>query len=107
MFKMSEKADRYVGLVFWLVVVSWVWFIDQMYSDFSYVGEFNFDNDGTLGGKFFINIFASTGYDAAASGYVNVDAAAWLVIALWLSWTFRHIPMKVIHRMAKTFDKYV
>ena len=95
MFKMSDKANRFVGLVFWLLVVIWVWLINQ--SDFSRYGEFNFDNDGTLAGKFFINIFAGTGY----------DAAAWLVsliIAVWLSWRFRHIPMNVLQRI---FNKHI
>ena len=76
-----------------------MWLINQ--SDFWRYGEFNFDNDGTLAGKSFINIFASAGF---------ADAAAWLaslIIALWLSWRFRHIPMKIIYRMAKTFNKYV
>jgi hypothetical protein len=112
---MSEKADRYIGLVFWLLVVIWVWLIDQ--SDFWSYGEFTFDDRDTVAGKFFNYISAGLKYNfdwitfpvrnmIRALGYLGS-----FPIALWLSWKFRAIPMRMIvppiRRLIRVFHKSV
>jgi hypothetical protein len=112
---MSEKADRYIGLVFWLLVVIWVWLIDQ--SDFWSYGEFTFDDRDTVAGKFFnyITKWPKFDFDWMTSS-VRRMIRDWgylgsFPIALWLSWKFRTIPMRVIvppiNRLIRVFHKSV
>ena len=107
MFKMSEKADRYVGLVFWLVVILWFWFFNHNYESFLYSIEqpLKLADRNSLVVQFFEPLLK--GVFRTPLQYAQMIWWISVITAMYSGWKFRHIPMKVIHRMAKTFDKYV
>jgi hypothetical protein len=113
---MSEKVDRYVGLVFWLLVILWFWFFNHNYESFLYsieqplkLADRNslvvqwclLHHDQPFFEPLLKAVFRTPLQYAQTIWWISV------ITAIYSAWRFRHIPMKVIRRMAKTFDKYV
>jgi hypothetical protein len=100
---MSEKADRYIGLVFWLLLVSWLWL--NIFDEFLYI-------DKSASWEFIETVFGFFGF-TSSTGDVSFETwtlLAWgitLLAGISLSWEFRASPMRVIRRITNAFHKSV
>tara|TARA_B110000438_G_C15502507_1_gene516320 strand:- start:55 stop:405 length:351 start_codon:yes stop_codon:yes gene_type:complete len=105
-FKMSRKADSYVGLPLWLLAINCLWLQNDDYGGWlSITYGWGFPEDQSI-------IWTSihwllTGFIRIIYQWTNVFCWVSLIIAIYSGWKLKHIPMKIIRRMAKTFDKYV
>lgn len=104
MFTMSEKADRYVGLIIWLLVIIWLWFSSPWHDIFSYA-TFDFPQTSSFIWKLIYPLLK--GVILQSREWAGMFWWISLIAAIYSGWKFRYIPMQVIHRTAKTFSKYV
>jgi hypothetical protein len=103
---MSPKADRYVGLTFWLLIINWLWLQNDGYSGWlSITYGWGFPEDQSIVWTSILPFLKSF----IRRSHQWTDVVWWFsfILAIYFGWKMRHIPMKVIYRMAKTFDKYV
>lgn len=99
---MTDKSERYIGLVFWLLIILLIWFFDA--SNLFRV-DFKVDVTDSLVGEFVEEIVRNFKIDWGLTFVVGWVIT--LVIALGFSWKFRALPMRIINKIFKAFHKAV
>ena len=103
---MSPKADRYIGFILWLLLIVWLWLQNENYTgSLSITYGWGFPEEQSI---------VWTSIHTLLKGFIQrayqwTDVFWWIsfIIAIFSGWNMRQIPMTVIHRMGKTYDKYV
>ena len=103
LFNVTPKVDKYVGTIFFAYFIIWFWVINHSFSlsHFIIQSKLAFPESQSYAWQWL--------YQASFLPPGWTDEFWWisLMASIYCGWEFKHMPMKVVHRMAKTFDKYV
>ncbi|MFL2780962.1 MAG: hypothetical protein ACJZ9G_01910 [Rhodospirillales bacterium] len=103
LFNMTPIVDKFIGIIFFIHLILWFWIIDHSFSLSHFIirVDWVFPESQSYVWQWL--------YHESFLPIEWTDEVWWisLIISIYCGWRFRHIPMRIIHRMARTFDKYV
>jgi len=89
MSKISEKADRYAGLIIWLLVMIWLWFSSLWHDSFSYA-TFDFSQTSSFVWKSIYPL--PKGFILHSKQWMGIFWWISLIAVIYSGWKFRHYP---------------
>ena len=103
LFNVTPKVNKYIGIIFFTYFIIWFWIINHSFSlsHFIIQAKWSFPESQSYVWQLLHNVsYLPVGW---------TDELWWisLMFSIYCGWEFKHIPMKVIYKMEKTFDKYV
>jgi hypothetical protein len=113
---MSDKSQRYIGLVIWVFIILVFWFFDE--------GDFwGYDQDSIIRMRLEVTFdpsnspalviveqFVRYNFSGSNSYSITVAGIFWLVslpIALYSAWWFRAAPASLIIKLGRAFHRSV